>query len=169
MSEFNSLSTFTDWSDKLADMLDEAAAATKAKDDRERLSIAARLRAFVKASPPLMDGSAQLDAIALNGAAMLGDSVINDAIERIRGRTAEFMALKKQIDAVTDKAERDAAMVRLEPARAAVDSLTAAVRALQDFDAVLKDGTDDELKGKITTILKSIEGAKAVIEKAAEP
>lgn len=169
MSEFDALETTAEWSDKLAEILDEAAAATKAKDDGERLSIAARLRAFVKKSPPLLDGAARLDAIALEAAAKLAESVMDDAIERIRVRTAEFAALKKQIEAVAVQAERDARLVRLEPARAAVASLTSAVHAVEDLDVVLTEASDEKLKEKIKGILKALESAKVMLAEAARP
>jgi hypothetical protein len=169
MSEFDSLSTLADWSEKLADLLDEAAAATKEKDDKGRLALARRCREFVKQSPPLLEGISKLDAIALDAAAKLADSVINDAIDRIKSRTVEFTALKKRIESVTDQAERDAAMVRLEPARAIVDSLTATVRAIEDLELVLTNGSDDDLRKKIATILKSIASAKEVFEEVAKP
>jgi len=169
MSEFDSLETTADWSDKLAEMLDEAGAATKAKDDDERLSIAARLRAFVKSSPPLLPGATKLDGIALDAATKLAESVIDDAIERIKGRTAEFTALKKQIEVVSLQAERSARLVRLEPARAAVASLTGAVHAIEDLNLVLVQGPDDDLKKKIKAILKALESAKDVLEEATKP
>lgn len=165
MSEFDSLVTISDWGEHLAGMLDEASAATRAKDDAKRLSIAKRLREYVKKSPPLLEGTARLDALALEASTRLGDSVIDDAVERIRGRTAEFLALKKQIEAITAVAERDARLIRLEPARAAVDALTGAVRAIEDLDMVLVEGTDDELRKRLTTLLKTLEAAKAQIEK----
>lgn len=101
MNEFDALITAADWSGKLNELLADAAIATAQRDDAQRLAVAARLRMFVKASPMEVSETKAFDTIAIQAAMALGDSVINDAVDRIAQRSAAIEALKTQLEDIT--------------------------------------------------------------------
>lgn len=165
MSEWDGLKTFEDWQTKLDALLAEARQASVKNDDEARLELCARLRMFVQKSRPNTPEVLELDHLASEAQQALSEQIAADAIGRIEARTTEILLLAKRVEQVARKAEADAASLRLERAHAAVDALTGAVRALNDFDEVLKDGTDDELAARVKEILAAAKKLRDSIDR----
>ena len=165
MSQWSGLKTFEDWKKKLNELLDEGRKASAANDDEARLKLCSQLRIFVTKSRPNTPEILELDGIASEAQQALSMQVASDAVGRIEARTTELILLAKHLEQVAEKVEADAASLRLEKARAAVDAITDAARALNDFDAVLLTGTDEELSGRLKEIVAALKKLRDTIEK----
>jgi hypothetical protein len=155
-SEFDKIKDLDGWQAKLKELLAAAEKASAKDDDDARLAVAARLNQFVLESSPNTDDIVALDQLATNAARELSIDVVGGAVDRIAARTARVRAITKQLDAVTARAVEAAATIRLEKAHRVIDAFTEAVRAVDDFDKVLEDGTDDQLRKRLEKITGSL-------------
>lgn len=163
--KWNNIDGFDGWQQTLASLLDAAKAASAANDDDERLDICEALTEFVSRSEPNTPEILELDRIASDAVQSMTEQIAADAVGRIAARTTLLTSLAKQVQAVADKAEKDASSLRLTQFHAAIDALTEAQRAVAGLDDVFKDGTDDELRGKIAALLDSINKARTLLDK----
>ncbi|MBN8598265.1 MAG: hypothetical protein J0L78_11385 [Planctomycetes bacterium] len=102
-TEFESLVSFADWSNKLDELLRGARAALEA-DDESRLAVAQRLTAFVSHSFPASPEIRKLDDLARDAARALAEDVASDAVERLSGRAALLEILAGELAAVRSRA-----------------------------------------------------------------
>jgi hypothetical protein len=155
-TEFDKIKDLAGWRAKLKELLAAAEKASGKNDDDARLSVASRLNQFVLESSPNTDEIVALDQLATAAARELSLDVVGGAVERIAARTARLRAIAKQLDALTAKVEQAAASIRLEKAHRAIDAFTEAVRAVDDLDKVLEDGSDDDLRKRLAKLAASL-------------
>ncbi|HSE92461.1 MAG TPA: hypothetical protein VLF19_04075 [Methylomirabilota bacterium] len=155
-TEFDKIKNFAGWKAKLKELLAAAEKASSRNDDDGRLSVATRLNNFVLESVPNTDAIRALDELATAAAHELSVAVVEGAIERISHRTAALHSITKRLEAVSLQAEQAAASIRLAKAHRVIDAFTEAVRAVDDLDAVLADGTDEQLRKRLATLARSM-------------
>ena len=166
-SEFDKIKDLDGWQAKLKELLAVAEKASAKNNDDDRLAVAARLNQFVLESSPNTEEIVALDQLATSAARELSLDVVGGAVDRIAARTARLRAITKQLDAVTAKAEEVAASIRLEKAHRVIDAFTEAVRAVDDLDKVLEDGTDDQLRKRLAKLTSSLIDLRDELDNAA--
>ena len=166
-NEFDKIKDLDGWQAKLKELLAAAEKASAKDDDDARLAVASRLNQFVLESSPNTDEIIALDQLATNAARELSLDVVSGAVDRIAARTARLRAITKQLDAVTAKAEQAASSLRLEKAHRVIDAFTEAVRAVDDLDKVLEDGTDDQLRKRLEKLTTSLVGLRDELDETA--
>jgi hypothetical protein len=165
-TEFDKIKTLAGWRAKLKELLAAAEKASSKNDDDARLAVASRLNQFVLESSPNTDQIVALDTLATSAARELSIDVVTDAVDRITARTARLRAITKQLDAVTATAEQAASSIRLEKAHRVIDALTEAVRAVDDLDTVLEDGSDADLRKRLGKLSASLVGLRDELNEA---
>jgi len=165
--DWNKLGTAAEWKDTLDSILAAARRASDDNDDEHRLDLCKVLRTFVVKSYPNSEPISEYDRIALQAQQALSEVVVDAALDRIEARTTKLIALRKDVAAVTERVEAEAAKLRLDKANVLIDSLTAAARALDDFDTVLVAGDDEELRKRIAEIAAAITKLRKLVEKKA--
>ena len=163
MSEFTKLITLEDWAAKLDELLAEAEAATRSRDDAGRLKLGARLRAFASESPAPLEGTSSLDKIALDAASSLAAAVMDESLARINERTAEFKALRKTAEAAAETTIKHAREARFTRAQEVLKSLTDAATALRNFDDTFRDADDPTFRKKVADALKVLESTRSTL------
>jgi hypothetical protein len=166
-TEFDKIKDLDGWQAKLKELLTAAEKASARNNDDERLAVAARLNRFVLESSPNTEEIVALDELATTAARELSLDVVGDALDRITARTARLRAITKQLDAVTARAEAAAASLRLEKAHRVIDAFTEAVRAVDDLDKVLEDGTDDQLRKRLSKLTTSLVALRDELDETA--
>lgn len=101
-TEFDSLTSVSDWSTKLTELLSAARAAAEQSDDA-RLSVARRLTDFIAHSFPASPEILRLDEIASAAARSLSEQVSADATDRIASRSALLELLAGELLAVRSR------------------------------------------------------------------
>lgn len=141
--QWDSLSSFDDWSEALKKLLSDAAAAIKGQDIGMRVNVQRQLNDFIDESPNAL--ASELDEIARRAIEDIFRATLEEALAGIAARSAELSRHVKIIDAVTTSAVKDSKSIRLETASKAVSSATAVVRQLGELRDALK-GSPDEAK-----------------------
>lgn len=106
-TEFDSLSTVSAWSAKLAELLEAARAATE-EGDEARLAAARRLTDFVAHSHPASPDIQRLDQVAAFAARALAERIAHDAVDRIASRTAMLDSCSAELRAIRDHVNKAA-------------------------------------------------------------
>jgi hypothetical protein len=163
-TEFDKIKDDAGWKAKLKELLAAAEKASARNEDDERLSVATRLNRFVLESSPNTDEILALDELATTAARELSAAVVAGAVDRISGRTAALRSIAKQLEAVSLKAEQAAASIRLEKAHRVIDAFTEAVRAVDDLDAVLQEGSDEQLRKRLVKLADSIRDLRTELD-----
>ncbi|MGH7390523.1 MAG: hypothetical protein ACREM3_13855 [Candidatus Rokuibacteriota bacterium] len=163
-TEFDKIKNLAGWRAKLKELLAAAEKASSRNDDDDRLSVATRLNNFVLESVPNTDAIRDLDELASAAARELSVAVVAGAVDRISGRTAALRSIAKRLEAVSLQAEQAAASIRLEKAHRVIDALTEAVRAVDDLDTVLADGTDEQLRKRLTKLADSMRDLRTELD-----
>lgn len=165
MTTWSNFKTFEDWKSALADLLKRAEAASEANDTDACETICDELLAFVRASPAAMEGTNELDGIAVKAQLKLSRNLAKGAVDEIRSRTSEMLTLGKAIETVAAQAEANAADLRLEATHAALDSMTGAVRATQAMITEFKkQGFSPELVTRSQDLIKQLEWVQSLIK-----
>jgi hypothetical protein len=164
-TEFSRLTTSAQWSAKLKELLQAADDATRKDDDDARISVAGRLNRFVLESAPNTPEIIALDDLALDAARALSTEMVGGAVDRIAARTAMLRSIAKHLDVVTGEAEQAAASIRLDKVHRVVDALTGALRAVDDLDPVLRAGTDQELRVRLTSLADAMRSIRDSIDR----
>jgi len=103
-TEFDTLTSLSDWSTKLAELLAASRSAAE-QPDNVRLAVARRLTDFIAHSYPATAEIRRLDELASAAARALAEHVSSDAIERIASRTALLEILAGELDAIRSRAD----------------------------------------------------------------
>jgi len=103
-TEFDNLTTISDWSTKLAELLSASRAAAEQPDD-SRLVVARRLTDFIAHSYPATPEIHRLDELASAAARALAEEVSKGAIDRIASRTALLEILAGELDSIRSRAD----------------------------------------------------------------
>ncbi|MBX3389110.1 MAG: hypothetical protein KF691_06600 [Phycisphaeraceae bacterium] len=152
-SEFDTLSTFSDWSTKLAEIL---AAARDATDDDARMSAARRLEEFVARSTPNSPEIDSLDRMAADGANALCRRAFEGAVDGLRSRTASVAARAQELDSIG----KSAAKGRVDPKSvgAALDRVSELVEEAKSLGraAGANPGDSEALRTHIGRLLEAL-------------
>src|ERR1044071_9329147 len=152
--DFNS---FDDCSTQLQTLLAQAHDAVVAGDLQKKVSAQKALLDFINhcASPM----SNQLDEIATEAINNIFETTLEKALAELGSRTAELANLTKSINSVSDAANRDASLIRLDLARKVVDASVEAVDALNSLRQSLDSGQPNEkqLADSITALVSTIQ------------
>jgi hypothetical protein len=161
---FNKLGqTFPEWAGMLQQILDALHDAIQAQDLAGRRTAFDDLNDFIDESPNSVASS--LDDLARKTIDTTFDADWAAALQSIASRTADLTVLVKQVRSATAAANDAAASIRLENIRTAVDSLTAAVKAVTDVRADIKgNATADKLGDDIDKVVASIQKIRAQLE-----
>ena len=152
---WDTLDGFEDWADVLAELMENAAHAVQGGSARDKASVQKELNEFVRRSPNSF--SAPLDAVARATVQDIFVKTATDAVASISTRTAELNQLVKSVNEVTQKAQDDAASIRLESAKRVINSITDSVRNLADLRQVLSNtGADKLVAGQIDKAVTAI-------------
>jgi hypothetical protein len=103
-SEFDNLTSLSDWSAKLVELLSASRAAAEQPDDI-RLAVVRRLTDFIAHSYPATPEIHRLDELASAAARALAEHVSSNAIDRIASRTALLEILAGELDAIRSRAD----------------------------------------------------------------
>jgi hypothetical protein len=163
-TEFDRIKDHAGWKAKLKELLAAAEKASSKNDDDDRLSVATRLNTFVLESAPNTDEIRALDELASEAARELSTAVVGTAVDRISRRTAALRSITKKLEAVSLQAEQATASIRLEKAHRVIDAFTEAVRAVDDLDTVLAEGTDEQLRKRLTKLADSMRVLRAELD-----
>ena len=166
-TEFSGITSYAGWKAKLKTLLAVGEEASRRNDDDARLSVAARLNSFVLESAPNAPEIVALDDLAITAARALTAEVVGGGVDRISGRTAMLRSIGKQLDAVAAQAEQAAASIRLEKIHRLVDALTQAVRAVDELDTVLKTGSDEALRTRLTALAGAMREVRSRVDDSA--
>jgi hypothetical protein len=147
-------------------LLGAAQKASGQDDDDVRLAVVRRLNAFVLESFPNTPEILALDALAIAAAEELSVSVASGAGDRIAARTGALRSIATRLDAVSSTALEAAATVRLEKAHCAADALTEAVRAVDDLNDALEDGSDRELRKRLAKLAQTMRELRRQVDSA---
>ena len=162
---WDTLNTYQDWADALDAILTKAHDAIAVNNVPNKLAAQRQLKAFIdNCSAPVK--ARELDDIATAAIHNIFEDTLEKAMAEIGSRTAELAALTKRINAVTDDANQDAAILRLEKARMVVDTTLQTVAALNTLKQTLKTEQPDEkqLADSIATLVGTIQTVRNQVE-----
>jgi hypothetical protein len=168
-NEFTNINSIEGWKMKLEELVGAAAsiARTSSGNTDQIVTLSDRLVGFITHSTPDNSPAIQeMDDIARKTRNDLIRSRIEERLAGITERTNELAILDKKIRAITAEGQRQAAAIRLERAKAVVQSLTDTISSLKTFRSILKDGTDDALAKSVEEILTTIQNLRAKVEES---
>ncbi|GJQ30485.1 MAG: hypothetical protein HBSAPP03_23690 [Phycisphaerae bacterium] len=155
--------TMADWGEELDRLLREAHAARQGGGAAVQRAQDA-LADFIDRSPDYADALDQVADLAIMD---LDIAVTKDAVEALRTRREELARIMKTLGGTVGELKKSAAVLRLESARAAVDSITETVKALKDVRAKLRTTGDEKTLGEaILKAIAEIQGVRSKIETA---
>ena len=154
--DWDSLESFSDWSDTLNQLLKQVEAALKSGDIAQRTAVQRLLSDFCSHSPDRL--AAQLDVIARQTMDDMLNKAIDEALSSIASRSADLAMHAKVISAVAESAERRAASIRLDKAKQVIDSTTSTIVSLTSLRQALGEGVDDKVVvARIDKAVKAIQ------------
>lgn len=152
-SEFDTLSTFSDWSSKLAEIL---AAARDAADNDARIGAARRLEEFMARSGPATPEIEALDRAAAESAKALARRALEDAVTGIASRFDSVSTQMSQLESIRAAASN----ARIAPASvgAALDRLSRLVAEARSLvpDSAANPGDSEALRVHIGRLLEAL-------------
>ncbi len=152
--------TLADWASELDQLLRDAHAAAQGGKTKAVTDAQDALADFVARSPDYadaLDQQANLAILDLDLAASGG------AVAALKSRREELARITKTLEGAAGELKKDAATLRLERAKSAVDSITSTIVALKDVRNNLKASGDDKALGE--AILKAIAEIQSVRSK----
>ena len=165
MSEWDNISGFQQWSDKLGELLDAAREAAHNPDSNARFAVSDRLTEFILNSRPNDQAIKALDNLAARTSQDLMLGTIDERLREIIGRTAEWHQITKQFSDQAAAAGAQAASVRLEKAHRVALSLTESVHLLQDLRSSLSDTDDPEFARNVGKAVETLQKLRVQIER----
>jgi hypothetical protein len=156
--------TFEDCSNLLQTLLSQAHDAVVDGDVQKKVAAQKSLREFIDhCVSPKAD---ELDDIATQAINNIFEATLDKALAEIGSRTAELASLTKAVKTVTDAANSNADLIRLDQARKVIDTTVGAVDALKNLRQSLKSDQPDEqaLADSITTLIISIQTVRNQVE-----
>ena len=164
-TEFDRIKSLAGWRAKLEELLGAAREAAQQDDFDTRLEVADRLTQFIVCNPPEVPDDpetaeyTEMDRLAKEAHDGLLLASIQERVAAIMSRTAEFAALRKQIEAQANANAQAAASIRLEKARKVVDATTNAVAAMMDLKKQVESAAKDGQASDFTALGKQLEKA----------
>jgi len=164
MADWSGLRTYEDWADKLAELLDAARVALASGDSNARGTAKRDLMTFIDKSPNWL--IKDLDEIADAARRELSKAQIDDALTGIEDRTAELVRLRKLIGGATEGALAAASSMRLERAKAVIDSTTGVITQMRQLkDTVVEEGGNGDLVALIEKTVSSVQKLRDSLER----
>ena len=152
---WDALESFEDWADVLAGLMEQAAQVMQGGTAKAKAAVQKELNEFVRHSPNSF--SAPLDTIARGAVQDIFVMTAAQAVASIASRSAELNQLVKSIKEVTRQAQDDAASIRLDSAKRAINSVTDTIRSLGDLRQTLSNsGADKLVAGEIDAAVSAI-------------
>jgi hypothetical protein len=166
----DNLNTYEDWSGALEKLLDRAQAAVAGTSGEKPGDVADEIIDYYKnCSSPIK--TKELDEIASNTVKNMLAGALDKAATDIANGTVALTALTKEVNAITDANNSDAASIRLDAARKVVDTTVQVVQALttlkQHLDASQPD--DKKIADSITTLIGTIQTVRNQVETMNHP
>ncbi len=154
--DWDALESFSDWSETLHDILNDATVALQSDDLSNKVSVQKELNTFIMKSPNNITG--QLDDIARRAINDIFKTAIQKSLGSIASRTADLSSLTKSINYISNKTESAAKSIRLERVDKFIISSTDLIRTLNDLKVTVTESDDTEaLQGKIDKALKAVQ------------
>lgn len=152
-SEFDTLSTFSDWSARLADILAQAREAT---DTDARLAAARRLEEFMARSSPSSPEIEGLDRLAEEAAKSLSRRALEDAVAGIKSRTASVASCAQELDSARES--RSKGQFGSPSVGAALDRMTQLVESARSLARAEAGNPHDSeaLRAQIGRLLEAL-------------
>jgi hypothetical protein len=149
------------WAEALGTLLTDAAECLRTGTGGCRAECMENLRKFIQFNPfQTLDDMAAATVSDLIGAS------VDAALNSIGQRTASLHRLTKDIQRVSDGANKDAASIRLEALTRALDATTASIRALNDLrDAVRNDAAAADLIAKLEDLVEKTQALRNELER----
>ena len=95
------------------------------------------------------------------------NQTVDERIAAITARTADLALAAKQFKSAAEAAKADAAAIRLEKVKKAVDSLSGAVHSLKHLAAELTDGPDAGISAKVQAAIDSLKALREAVDGSA--
>src|SRR5450432_2023196 len=152
-----STKTFSDWSQALHGILDDAQAVLKKGGDID--SVFADLKQFIVDSDDTINGVAELDAVARQAMRDLVTNAVADSVADMVSRSADVAGLEKTFSTQGASNNSIAAGLRLEKVRAVLDSSTQTIASLKALAETLPSATDkdaEKVAGQIEDVIDAL-------------
>lgn len=163
MTNWNKLETKEEWADVLSDLLEEAEDSVSAQSAARRTAAKRDLREFVEQSP--FEIGLEYDDIARKAIDSITKAELAADLATVESIALDLAQTAKRLDAVSAKNEQAAATLRLEKARAAVDSITGTVVDLQRLKASFEqEGSNPKLLENLRTALEALKKLRGALE-----
>ncbi len=155
--------TYEAWADVLDLILDEARTAVSSGDATRKVAAQQELREFRNRSGNAF--AKPLDDIAQNAILDIWKATVTDALQGLAQRGLELQNNMRQISAITGGLASISASIRLDRAKAAIDSLTSAVTSISDLKNGIADGAGaDDLRTKLAKAIADVQTIRNLIE-----
>lgn len=153
------------WAQKLDKLLQNAAAARATENSSKIASAQRDFRKFKEDSPDYADA---LDTQATLAIFDLDIEVAEDAIAKIKERSAEVYRLTKLIEGVSEEANANADILSGKFAVEAIDAATSAISSFKKLRDTLSINIPDEknIANEIDQTLTAIQALRSKLEKA---
>lgn len=168
--DWTKLNSYADWAGALQTLLTNAHDAIVSGNIVKKQAAQQGLNDFIDncASPVKAH---ELDAIATEAIGNIFEATLDQAMAEIGSRTAALANMTKDVNAITEANNRDAASLRLDAARNVVDTTVQVVQALttlkQQLDASQPD--DKKIADSITTLIGTIQTVRNQVETMNHP
>jgi hypothetical protein len=153
--DWDSLTTFDDWSGALGRILVQARITLQSGDVPQRAAVQQQLADYIANSPNRI--AAQLDVIARQSMDDLLNTAVSEALTSIASRSADLAMHAKTMGDIAASVDKQAGSIRLDRAREVVDATTGTIQSLTGLRQTLSDGADDKVVAdKIDKAVKAI-------------
>lgn len=150
------------WAEALGTLLTDAAECLRTGTDGCRGECMDNLRKFIR-----FNQFQTLDDLAADTVSDLIGASVDAALNSIGQRTTSLHRLTKDIQRVSDGANKDAASIRLESVTRVLDATTASIRALNELrDAVSDDAAAANLVKKLEELVKKTQTLRNELERS---
>ena len=148
--------TLEAWAAVLKDIRAEAQAALETGDEAARDAALEKANGFIDKCPILIEGMVELSKVADRIVKDLTDQAIQDAIIRIKGRSAEISLITKAVAKTTAQNNAAARAILLVDATELIGQLTSVVsQAVKVKNSLGKNNLDASVADGIADVLKA--------------
>jgi ABC-type transporter Mla subunit MlaD len=156
--------TLLDWSKELDELIREGIVAVQSRNIDAMVGAQGKLEQFVQRSPDYADALDQQANLAIVDIDIENTA---QAVAGLKSRREEIARIAKSLDGITTELAKDAATLRLERAKAAVDAATKTIAALKEVRDTLKaSGSEKALGDSILTAIGAIQDIRSKVEAA---
>jgi len=154
--------TLVEWAAELDELIRDGLSAVQSGETTAMVAAQKALARFVERSPDYADALDHQANLAIVDIDLQNTA---QAAAGLKSRREEIARVTKSLEGVTAELRKDAATIRLERAKEAVDSATRTISALKEVRATLKSGGGDKALGDaILKAIASIQDVRSRIE-----